>query len=64
MGTFFITGMWMVFILLCLYTYFSRKEEFEEKHKNSVRKIWYLIYILGSMIYLTKNPNYLMINWK
>lgn len=55
-------GAWGVFILLGVYTYVQWKYDFLDL--ETVRKVWYLIFFLGSLIYLTKHPSSIFIDWK
>jgi len=57
-------GIWLIFILLCVYTFLSWKNEEFEKHTSTIRKSWYLIFVLGCLIFLTKEPATIFTDWK
>lgn len=57
-------SIWVIFVLLLVYVYFSiKKEDFSEKYTNSIRKVWYLIYVLGSVISIYFNPFSILSDW-
>lgn len=65
MDTALIVGIWIVFALLCLFVYFSGKEGRLEDYTGVVRKYWYLILILGFLVFITKNDiGTLFTHWK
>lgn len=65
LGIAFIVGIWIVFALLCLYVYFSGKEGRLEDYTGVVGKYWYLILILGFLVFITKNDiGTLFTHWK
>lgn len=65
MLTFFRIIIWVIFLLLCVYVYLSStKNDFDDKYTYSIRKFWYLIYILGSLVMLTNNPETLFTHWE
>lgn len=55
MSLFFIIGTWFVFILLCFFVFISGSEGKLDVYTNVFRKIWYLIFIFGFLVYITKN---------
>lgn len=65
MKSFFIIATWAVFALLVAYTFFSWKQPLLMKnHNRTIRKIWYLIFIMGCLVYVSKHPNSLFTDWK
>ena len=61
---FFVVSLWVVFGLLASYTFLSWKKENWVKNTDVIRKTWYLLYVLGCLIYLTKHPHSLFDDWK
>jgi len=62
---FFIYATWVVFALLVAYTYLSwKKPLLVEKHNRTARKAWYLIFVMGCLVYISKHPNSLFTDWK
>lgn len=56
--------MWVVFLLLMVYTYLSWKKEEMVKNRDTIRKVWYLIFVFGCLVYLSKEPHSLFSDWK
>lgn len=63
MESFVIAGIWIIFIFLCIYTFLSWKNEEFDKHTSTIRKLWYLIFVLGCLIFLTKEPTTIFTDW-
>jgi stage II sporulation protein SA len=60
-----IVSMWLVFVLLLVYTAFTRIHPvWIKKNNGTIRKTWYLIFILGCLIFITINPHSLLSEWK
>lgn len=57
-------SMWLVFGFLCLYVYLSHQDDEFDNHTSTIRKIWYLIFIAGCLVFLTSDLHSLMDNWK
>ncbi|WEG14957.1 type II toxin-antitoxin system SpoIISA family toxin [Pullulanibacillus sp. KACC 23026] len=58
-------GVWMCFAALILYTIlYGRNEEKMDGKVFLIRKIWYLFYILGALIYWTQYPESIFTEWK
>nr|WP_180994142.1 type II toxin-antitoxin system SpoIISA family toxin [Bacillus sp. Marseille-P3661] len=64
MEVFIIIGLWFVFALLALYTFLSWKNPDIVKERDTIRKTWYLIFVLGCLIYLSNEPNSLFTDLK
>ncbi|WP_269053316.1 type II toxin-antitoxin system SpoIISA family toxin [Sporosarcina sp. G11-34] len=58
-------GVWIIFALLCLYVYHSRTGRNSEDSKSLIRRSWYLIYLFGFLVFITKNDiDTLFTHWK
>ncbi|WP_167751363.1 type II toxin-antitoxin system SpoIISA family toxin [Lentibacillus salicampi] len=64
MEKFFIVGMWVIFALLSFYIFVYWRNREAVKDKDTIRKTWYLLYVLGALVYLTGNPNSLFTSWQ
>ncbi|GGH87941.1 stage II sporulation protein SA [Pullulanibacillus pueri] len=65
METFFIIAMWLVFILLALYILFSWiRPNWIKNHNSTLRKTWYLLFILGCLIYISAEPQSVFSHWE
>ncbi|RLL48275.1 hypothetical protein D8M04_03100 [Oceanobacillus piezotolerans] len=64
MENFMLAGVWIVFLLLIIYTTLSWFKKDIVSNVDNIRKVWYLILILGCLIYLTNEPISLFTNWK
>ncbi len=59
-----IIGMWFVFVLLFTYTIlYSLKVKFIGRN-DTLRKFWYIIYLLGLSVTITISPLSLFVNWQ
>lgn len=56
--------LWILFILLTMYTVLTHRKSKFVKDKESIRRVWYLIFILGSIIFLSVEPTILFTNWQ
>ncbi|WP_050615093.1 type II toxin-antitoxin system SpoIISA family toxin [Bacillus testis] len=65
MVLFFKIFVWFCFAGLLLYTYLYGKNEAKMEEKVFLfRKIWYLLYMLGAVLYWTKYPDSIFTDWK
>lgn len=65
MELFFKIFVWVCFGGLVLYTFFyGRDAEKMDKKVFLIRKIWYLLYVLGALIYWTSDVNSIFTDWK
>jgi stage II sporulation protein SA len=59
-----ILGSWVVFILLIIYTVLSGLDKEIIKDTDTIRKVWYLFFLFGCLVYMTFNPSSLFVEWK
>ncbi|WP_170834196.1 type II toxin-antitoxin system SpoIISA family toxin [Fictibacillus solisalsi] len=61
---FFRVVVWVVFVGIGAYLIFYwRDEERAEQKLDAIRKLWYVLYIFGALIYWTGNPHSIFNNW-
>ncbi len=63
METFALIGMWLVFALLLIYTVIAWLNRGLENYTSAIRKTWYVIFIFGSLVFISDNPSLLFTNW-
>lgn len=62
---FFQIMVWTMAAALILYVYASWRYEAKVKEKMfAIRKTWYLLFVLGSMVYWTYDPESLFAAWR
>ena len=60
-----IIGMWIIFCLLGVFVFVSAKNEnFDETHTLTIRRVWYLVFLLGCLIILSKEPAIIFSDWR
>lgn len=65
MVLFFQIMVWCIVAGLGLYVYATWRFEAKVKEKMSaIRKTWYLLFVLGAMVYWTYEPTSLFTHWK
>ncbi|MDN4074091.1 type II toxin-antitoxin system SpoIISA family toxin [Fictibacillus terranigra] len=61
---FFRIIVWLIFLGIGAYLiYYWNDEDKAEKKLDAIRKLWYVIYIFGALIYWTGKPQSIFTNW-
>ncbi|MUV38853.1 Stage II sporulation protein SA [Lentibacillus sp. JNUCC-1] len=63
MAPYIIAGLWFLFVFLVIYTILAWKKEHLVENTDVIRRTWYLIFILGCLVYLTNHPYSLFEKW-
>ncbi|MED4407108.1 type II toxin-antitoxin system SpoIISA family toxin, partial [Heyndrickxia coagulans] len=62
---FFKTFVWLCFAGLVIYTYlYGKNEEKMDAKVFLIRKIWYLVYLFGALVYWTIHPASIFTDFK
>lgn len=63
MEQFFKYFVWTVFVMIFVYLFASWKGYKWTEKIISIRKSWYFVYVLGALIYWTKYPSTIFVDW-
>lgn len=59
----FVVCLWIVLVVLAALTFLLSTKESFRKYKDTIRRAWYIVFLVGALINLTEEPSSLIDNW-